>query len=245
MPVTMDAWKVKRKEWTTARDAAHVKKGAVTSVSIGDRLDKVYAASAKGYKPLLAATASLRKDLGTYQTKGGKSVLGAKGYLDTLGKDVQKLETAANADLSVLTKLIGKVVEFHQLVVPGSPDPGQLEKTRAVIAQDATGATTWLDAAAKTDLYKLMPVVTKRYEDFIKDMRAVTFQVTLPGKAGAYNEIKDAHEAYLASYKALRQLAKSTTVGEHSDRDKVVGALATDLTAGVTRMRAAVASLLG
>gem|GEM_PF-4606585 len=56
----MDAWKDKRKAWTTIRDKHKIKKGAVSGVSLGDAIDKVYAAVCKGYRPLLRARLRLQ-----------------------------------------------------------------------------------------------------------------------------------------------------------------------------------------
>jgi hypothetical protein len=220
MPVTMDAWKGKRKEWTTARDAAHVKKGAVTSVSIGDRLDKVYAASGKGYQPLLAALAALEKDLNTYQAKGGKSVAGAKGYLTALTADLHALQGAVKKDMGTLKELAAKRRALHEAAVPPQPSMQLFERTETAIQQEkhkSQKTLTWLGAAKVSGLYNSLPRAAKLWGEFIKYLGGVNFAVTLPNKKAEYDALADLKRQYAACYQLLLNFTKIKTKSDHLD----------------------------
>jgi hypothetical protein len=180
----MDAWKNKRKEWTTARDKHGVKKGAVSGVSIGDALDKVYASSAKGYKPLLAAIAALRKDLAKYIDKSGKAspsfVTWIKGNLI---KDLDRLEQDAQADLATLTKMYPYLLEFHQVYVPGMPDSSGIPAVLKAMEKDKL---SWQEAARKMGFFQAIPKIIPKWVEVSKYYASLSFKLRLPGKDASY-----------------------------------------------------------
>jgi hypothetical protein len=247
--LTVDDWKTKRKAWTDARDKgpAKVKQGAVRGVSMGDSIDKVHKAGLKGYRPLLAATDALRKDVKTYQTKGGKSVAGVAGFLKKLSDDIDALEKAAKADVATLGKLNPYMVNFHQLAVPGAPLIAQWQNAGTLMQRDTTGKLTWTEAAAEVKLYAQVPKVIKLWQDAITYLDGITFRLTLPGKAGAYAYINGMAQEYKDHYKYVTVWKKKIeSAEEHLDIDKMTSQNLLALTHNSgPKWRAAIQSLLG
>jgi hypothetical protein len=246
MTMTMDAWnKKKREEWTRARDTAKVKKGAVGNVSIGDDLDNIYGASKKGYRSLLAAIEKAEKDIKTYQTKGGKAVDPVKGWLKSLGDDLDKLQKAAQTDGQMLAKFWPRLVEFHQLAVPGYPDSHDAGKTVKLVAGDATGATTWADAAKTVGLYRAMPEVLKLWAETIQNLKGMSFQLTLPGKEAQYKALAGLPARYDRCFTMLKDVAQVKSVDEHFQQMKAITGPMTDLDVGASDIGKVVKSLMG
>lgn len=242
MPTSVESWRTKRTQWTKARDDAHVKKGAVASVSLGDSLDKVYKAGAKGYRPLLAAITACEKDVKTYQTKGGKSVAAVSGALKDLTGELGGLKRGVQADITTLTGLGEFLVNFHQLAVPGI-DAGLVQNTLKVMQQDKTGNTTWSDAAPRV-IYKDLPKVLKFWADGIKHLHAVKFDVTLPGKDPYYKWINSLDDRYMAGYKVLAAFPKTTSLQEHNEHARAGDGTMNGLQGDLKKTDAAIKALL-
>jgi hypothetical protein len=217
MAISMDvAWKKKRDEWTTARAKTPVKKGAVSGVNLGESIDKVYAASKKGYLPLLAAIAGLEKSVATYRTKGGKAVAPVSGWLGSLSKDLAALKAAAEAD-ALLLKLLGpQLTKFHRTCYPGVPDTGMVPATKKLMDEDKTGKLTWLGAAKQTKLYDRLPYFLRDWSTVITNLRTkVHFQVELPGKKADYDLLTGRAEYYYERYLLLKAFTTIKTIQDH------------------------------
>jgi hypothetical protein len=175
----MDSWKDKRKVWADARDTKFkVKKGAVAGVSVGDSIDKVYAASKKGYLPVLKALDALHKDLAKYVAKSGSSAAGLVGWIKgTLQKQVDDARQRATADSSMLQQLQKDVLEFHQLAVPGIPESDVYAK--AVKLMHANNLT-WPAAAKELNLYVRTKNSLPYWQKMQQRIAGLTFKMDLP-----------------------------------------------------------------
>lgn len=105
-------WSKTREEWRKARDSHGIKKGAVSGVSIGDAIEKVAKAEAKGYATLLSAAEALKAALEKYQVglKKAKNVKVFSDWIDkNILKDTNKLIADAKADLATALAVLDKV----------------------------------------------------------------------------------------------------------------------------------------
>lgn len=210
----MEKWKNMRDAWTTARDQAKIKKGAVSGVSMGDAIDKVKLAGAKGYNPLLKATAALRKDVAKYISKVDKTAPAAVTWLKgTLLKQLDDLETRANADIATLAKVGPVLTPFHQRYVPGIPSTDDVKRTFEYMQK--TPGMTWPTAANDMKLYAKIPLVVPKWEEIAKFMAGLKFQVALPGKPAAYAYFGERAKIYLAGSKVIAKYLTCKSYAEH------------------------------
>jgi len=195
---------------------------------------------------LLAAIGALRKDIKTYQTKGGKAVEGVKEFLKKLDADLVAMDKAAKADLATLQKINPFMVKFHQLAVPGIPEDSRRQNAADILKRDTTGTMTWAEAAKQTNLYVAVPKVLDLWQQAIKYLDGITFQMTLPGKTAAYRHIDGMAQDYKSHYKYVAVWKKVKDLEEHFDIAKNSAHYLLELTHNSgPKWRAAVASLVG
>jgi hypothetical protein len=111
--MAIDDWKVLRKKWTTARDAAKpaVPKGAVKGVSIGDSIDAVYKAAQKDYRSLKTAIDKLQVATTKYKaaikTKNAALVAWIDKNIDEPAKNLEKQVLGDVAKLKDVVRFYG------------------------------------------------------------------------------------------------------------------------------------------
>jgi len=211
----MESWKDKRKEWVDVRDNKFkVKKGAVSGVSVGDSIDKIYASSKKGYQPLLKAIATLRKDLKKYSSKSGKSAAGLVDWIDkTFVPELDTLEQHTQADVALVAKLRKDIVEFHQVAVPGTPEMTTYNKVTKELARDPK--LTWPAVAKQFGLYARTERSTPKWDEMITMLSGLKFQISLPGHKADYAYLKELETNYSQGVAFLKKFPACKTVGEH------------------------------
>lgn len=210
----MTDWSGLRKKWTEARDKAGVKKGSVSGVSLGDAIDKVAKAQAKGYTSLAKAAKDMEEAADKYKAKIAKAnPATAKWIADHISKEASALSKGVALDIGNLKWIIANLVNSGE--VSGEwifPDEGKLQNVMALMKTDP--ALTFAEATKRLNMFyaveKFGPLVAKR----AIDMKALTWHAKLPGHDADYTDLGEFADAVLSDVKLVLQWSKAASLDE-------------------------------
>lgn len=206
--------------WKTERDK-HVKKGAVSGVSIGDAIDDVTKAMGKGYTATLTAIAALEKAVAKYTAKLGKDqpklvkwmeaniLAEAKDLKAKVSLDVDSLKWVTNnllagSDINILTIL---------------PDEGMLSNANAVMEKDKV---TFAAALKKVGMFEGVEAGGAMLAKRAMTLKNMKWNAPLTKHAAHYATLGEFADTALDDVKKVIIWSKSDTIGAFADMMKVM-----------------------
>jgi hypothetical protein len=221
-------WTKMRKTWTDARDKAKVKKGAVSGVSIGDAIDAVVKAEAKGYNAAHKASEALAAALGKYKTKLAKTNPDLVKWIDaTLLKQIKDYQGQVALDLGHISWIkqypLGDTIMSSYGLNPDSagyrstedileaankPKAKKAEEEEDEAEAEEAQAMTWAQAAEQAKLFHVTNASLPRVGKRALDMSKLVWNAKLPGHDDDYAAIKKWAEALIEDVKYCAKWAK-------------------------------------
>ena len=206
-----------RKTWSDARDKHGLKKGAVSGVSVGDAIDKLDKAQAKGYASTLSAAATLEGVLDKYRGKIAKTNPDFAGWMDkNIKKDLKALMDGVKLDIASVNWINVNVLRETVVTVGNMfPDSGMLVNARKLMAD--TPPKTFPEARKILDIFiaveKIAALVAKR----ATTMKTMKWQHPLPGHAAHYAVFGKYADAVVDDVKFVIQWSKAPDMDTHLD----------------------------
>ena len=230
----MTDWTKMRKTWTDARDKAKVKKGAVSGVSIGDAIEAVVKAEAKGYNAVFKATEALAVAFGKYKAKLAKSNPDLIKVIDnTFLKEIKEYQGQVRADIGNVTWIRDMAMGDTIMSPYGlNPDSGNLKQVDALIEaskpkpkkakageqeqdedeeQEDPSVLTWKQAADQSKLFTVTNASLPRVGKRALDMSKLVWNAKLTGHDADYAAFKDWAGAAIEDVKYCAKWSKVDT----------------------------------
>ncbi len=187
----MTDWSRMRVSWKSERDK-HVKKGAVSGVSIGDAIEAVVKGQSKGYQSLLNAVADLEKAITKYKAKMEKTAPDLTKWMDkTLGAAAKETKTAVALDLDSLkwtidNLLAGSLVNILTIL----PDDGKLVNVNRLMS-DRKNPMSWAEAVKATNTFYVIETYGALLAKRAMTLKTMKWHERLPGHDADYQELTD------------------------------------------------------
>jgi hypothetical protein len=181
--MSLEEWKDKRKEWTTARDKKFkIAQGAVKGVKLGESIEAVHKASLKNLMTLHTATKKLLDDLKTYKAKMEAKHPEAVKWLSENVKKPAKEIFEAGDDMKYWLYIQGSLSG----AVSKIPNFPAGEEFRKVADNAERVGMTW-KAAANLSLFPRLEKSVGLWKTVAKEVRgaAKKIKLKLPGKTTA------------------------------------------------------------
>lgn len=184
----MAEWSKMRAIWTAERDK-HVKKGAVSGVSIGDAIEAVVKARSKGYSTLNTALDGLDKAVAKYKAKIAKEKPDLGKWMDkNLGGAVKETRSAVALDLDSMkwietNMLTGSLLNIMAIL----PDEGLFSKAMALT--QGPKAISWEAAVKAVGMFDIVEKYGLLLAKRAKTMKDTKWAAQLEGYDGAYKAL--------------------------------------------------------
>lgn len=225
----MADWSKMRATWKSERDK-HVKKGAVSGVSIGDAIEAVLKGQSKGYQSMLNAVADLEKAIVKYKAKIEKTTPALTKWMDKhLGDAVKETKTAISLDLDSLKWTVDNLLaasDINILVI--LPDDGLLVNIDRLMT-NKTNPMTWAQAVKTVQMFAAIENCGALLAKRATTLKAMKWHAKLPGHDADYKTLTEFADTAIDDVKKVIMWSKSADIGEWAQHLKVMKSKSTAL----------------
>lgn len=216
----MADWAKMRDLWKNERDK-HVKKGAVSGVSIGDAIDAVNKARSKGYTSINNALDGLEKDVGKYKAKLAKTAPDLIKWMDkTLAGAVKETRSEVALDLDSLKWMIDNMLAGSLLnILTILPDDGKIRNVLKVM-NSKDNPVDWKDAVKAVNMFYVIENYGVLLAQRAKTMKETKWAARLSGHDADYQALIDFADIVLDDVKHTVQWSKATSLEEWANKLK-------------------------